>query len=124
MFLNVSNHPSNMWQQKQLDAAHEYGEIVDFGHPDIPAFATEDQMRKIVAKSACEIEALAPDVVFLAGEFTLVFMLADELLRRGVKVISATSERITEETKQDDGTMQKVSKYNFVQFRKYARYRE
>ena len=124
MFLNVSNHPSNMWQQKQLDAAREYGEIVDFGHPDIPACATEDKIREIASKTVREIEELKPDVIFLAGEFTIAFMLVDELLSRGFTVLAATSDRITEETELDDGTMQKVSKFEFIQFRPYARYRE
>ena len=124
MFLNVSNHPSNMWQQKQLDTAHEYGEIVDFGHPDIPTCATEDQIREIASKTVREIEELNPDVIFLAGEFTIAFMLVDELLSRGFTVLAATSERITEEVMQEDGTLKKVSKFTFVQFREYARYRE
>ena len=62
---------------------------------------------------AARIEALNADAVFLAGEFTFLFMLVDKLLKDGENVICACSRRETEEALRADGATEKRSVFVF-----------
>ena len=48
MFINLSNHPSQGWEERQIKAASRYGEIVDWPFPPIPAEEGEEYIRRIV----------------------------------------------------------------------------
>ena len=122
MLINCTNHPYEIWNAPQREAAKCFGEVKDLPFPSIDPAAESSDLRKIVADYAKRIETLAPDAVLVAGEFTFAFMLVDKLLRDGVKVLSACSKRITEEVKKADGTNEKKSVFLFERFREYAYY--
>ncbi|MBQ6441577.1 MAG: hypothetical protein IJJ13_03160 [Lachnospiraceae bacterium] len=122
MLINCTNHPYEIWNAPQREAAKCFGEVVDLPFPAIDPAAESSDLRKIVLDYAQKIEAMSPAAVLVAGEFTFVFMLVDKLLRDGVKVLSACSKRVTEEVKHPDGTNEKKSVFLFERFREYAYY--
>ncbi|MGQ9845864.1 MAG: CRISPR-associated protein, partial [Caldisericia bacterium] len=79
MLLNLSNHPKDKWQSKQLETAlKKYKSIVDLPFPSINPKANSYQVKKkaetylkkclsILAKSSDKFNA-----VHLMGEFTFV----------------------------------------------------
>ena len=123
MIINLSNHPSEGWQEKQRAAARCYGEIVDMPFPVIPAESGEGDIASFVRDYLGRIEALRPDAVFLMGEYTFVYMMAGELEERGIPALSSSSERIVTERTMEDGAIEKSTRFDFVRFRRYTRYR-
>ncbi len=124
MLINCTNHPYEIWNEPQRKAAEFYGEVMDLPFPQIDPSAESEDLRKIAAEYAEKIEALKPEAVLVAGEFTFQFMLVDKLLRDGVNVMTSCSKRVTEEVKRPDGTNEKRSVFLFERFRKYAYYEE
>ena len=122
MMIKCSNHPSNLWSPSQKEAAGVYGEILDIPFPQVDPRLDEAGLRQLVAEFATRIEALKAEAVFLAGEFTFLFMLVDKLLKDGENVICACSERKTEEVLRPDGASEKKAVFVFERFRKYSYY--
>lgn len=118
MLINLSNHPSQGWSREQTEAASAYGEIVDMAFPDVNPQWDE---REIAAKAdeICGRICGMDDVraVHVAGEPTLVFALVSRLLDRGVRCVSSTTERISQEL--PDG--RKLSAFRFVRLREFRR---
>lgn len=123
MLINFSNHPARMWQKKQYEEAiSSFGEIVDLPFPVVnPAF-DEEYIRTLAGDYLKKIEEIKPDAVMLSGEYTFTFMMANELLKRGITALAPTAERVAKETKQEDGTIRKTIDFDFVRFRKYTMY--
>ena len=55
MFINLSNHPSTNWSEKQLADARQYGDIVEYPFPDIPATEGEGYVASLSMEYAHEI---------------------------------------------------------------------
>ena len=123
MLLNCTNHPFEIWNEPQMEAAGKlYGEIVDLPFPQVsPAWSVHD-LRREVEDYAARIEAYQADAVLAAGEFTFLFMLVDKLLADGVNVICSCSRRNTVEVKNPDGSNEKKSVFFFEGFRPYEHY--
>ena len=119
MLINFSNHPYEIWIEKQREAAKQYGEVVDFPLPPITPDTDIEEMREMVRDCVEKIEAMKPAAVMAAGEFTLIFMLVDKLLQDGVKVICSCSQRQTIERKLPNGSNEKTSIFTFERFREY-----
>ena len=122
MFINFSNHPSEGWNPKQLEAASKYGEVVDVPFARVSSCATEEEIADIAQRSADLIMdsiTSADDVVMVQGEFTLTYALVKILKERGIKVLSACSERVATETTDEAGNKVKQSVFSFVKFREY-----
>ena len=122
MLINCSNHPSHLWGPSQREAASAYGEILDIPFPQVDPGLDEEGIRQLAGDYAARIEALNADAVFLAGEFTFLFMLVDKLLKDGENVICACSKRETEEVLRADGASEKRTVFLFERFRKYSYY--
>lgn len=122
MLINCSNHPSRMWGPSQREAARVYGEIVDIPFPQVDPRLDEEGIRKLVGDYAARIEAVRADAVFLAGEFTFLFMLVDKLLKDGENVICACAKRETKEILRPNGVTEKQAVFVFERFRKYGYY--
>ena len=120
MLINFSNHLSTKWSEKQLAAAlMTYGSVLDLPFPEIDASASENEICALALDKVSEIAALAPDAVLCQGEFSFTFAVAAELMRRGVPVICATSERRAFEVKAPDGSTHKQIVFRFEKFREY-----
>ena len=124
MLINCTNHPYEIWNESQREAAKRYGEVKDLPFPQIDPNAEINDLRGIAAEYTEKIEELKPEAVLVAGEFTFAFMLVDKLLQDGVNVMTSCSKRVTEEVKNADGTNEKKSVFKFERFRKYAYYEE
>jgi len=118
MFINFSNHSSENWSEKQRDAALEYGEIKDYPFPQVEADATEEMIKKLTMEIVGEIVDMNPSAVMCQGEFTLAYSVTSELQKRGIKVLSACSDRESVEWTDGDG-VHKESRFVFTRFREY-----
>lgn len=119
MLLNCSNHASQKWNIEQRKAAGKWGEIVDYPFPNVPANADETYIAEQAAVIAEDIKALQPSAVLCQGEFTLSYVLITKLLKTGIPVVAACSERKVEETVLADGSTEKRAAFHFVKFREY-----
>lgn len=118
MLINLSNHPSQYWGNKQLEAAREYGEIVDLPFPAIAPDASEMELQSLATESVQKILSLGSNsqiVVHIMGEMTFTFLVVSQLKEKGIKCVASTTERNA--TENGDGT--KLSEFSFVKFREY-----
>ena len=122
MFINFSNHPSARWDQAQLDAAREYGEIVDIPFPEVSPFAGEHDITVLAEESVSNVLKYADkgDAVMAQGEFTLTYSVINILKRKGIKVLSACSTRSVEESTDENGNTIRKSVFSFARFREYT----
>lgn len=118
LFINLSNHPSSSWSKEQIEAAGEFGKIVDMSFPLVaPDAATED------------VEALAKDIVdkimvyandndvtvHVMGEMGLTYKIVKKLRVFGIRCVCSTSYRIVE----DEGNGKRTVEFHFNKFRDY-----
>lgn len=135
MFINYTNHPSASWGEKQKMEASKYGEILDMQFPNISPQMTVQQLMK-AAGDACtdiikKIENEEHSAVLCQGEAVFTYMLVNNLLNRrisaykwqsglrGLKVLSAISQRKVIEITDGDVT-QKKTEFCFEGFREYS----
>ena len=117
VFVNLSNHPSSDWTEKQLKAAEKYGNVIDVNFPKIPPEADEQAISQIADQYVAMIRDMTKDksvTLHIMGEMTFVFRVVSRLNSLGITCVASTTERITYET--DAG---KLSEFHFVRFRKY-----
>ena len=118
-FVNLSNHPSSDWTEKQLKAAERYGKVVDVAFPAIPPEADERVISQMADHYVAIVHEMAKDkavTLHVMGEMTFVFRVVSQLEAMGVTCLASTTERIVHVT--DAG--EKISEFHFVRFRKYS----
>lgn len=116
--LNLSNHPSEFWGQKQLEAAKEYGEIKDIPFPNVLPDAGYSEILELAEQYVESILSIAENyhiTVHVMGEMTFCYLVVTKLKEKGIDCIASTSERISEEI--TDG--RKIIDFHFVKFRSY-----
>ena len=113
-FVNCSNHPSVRWAEDQLNAAKNFGDIVDIAFPNVSPKATHENVSRMAVDLAGQIETCHPNAVMVQGEMTLTYELVRRLKADGIVCLAACSERRTIE----NGNV-KTSVFEFVQFRSY-----
>ncbi len=117
IFLNLSNHPSSQWEENQIEAAKEYGEIEDMPFPAILPDATENETQEIAKDYLDKILEKAGNAnitVHIMGEMTFTYALVSLLKAEGITCLASTTNRIAEE----QGS-KKTSEFHFVRFREY-----
>lgn len=119
MLINISNHPSRFWKKKQLDAASEYGKIVDVDFPPVSPEWDETQVKAVGDKYVNKCVELIGDergrnAVHVMGELTLCFYMVNKLQSMGVTCVASTSQRQVNYTDH-----KKLSGFRFVKFRRY-----
>jgi len=123
MLINLSNHPYKYWLEGQIMIAkREFGEVIDLPFPDInpeakPAgikAAAEKYTEKIIRLSEKYNDTNKPFAVHLMGEMTFSFALVSMLLKKDIRCVASTTERITEQK-----DTRKISEFRFVRFRDY-----
>ena len=119
MFINLSNHGSEMWGKKQMEDARQYGEVVDLAFPPISVDISNDKMNSLVEEYLGKILKYEKPVVMLQGEFVFVYRLVTILKEKRIPVFACCSERISSETKQLDGSVKKVSQFVYGGLREY-----
>ena len=118
-FINHTNHPSNRWSAEQIAAAEVFGEILDLPFPAVNPHATSEEVRELVALNLQKILELEPAAVLCQGEFNYTFEMTARLKSFGIKVLAATTERVSTEEIQPDGSTRLTSTFRFVRFREY-----
>ena len=105
MFINFSNHPHENWDKNQIKAASEYGSIVDVPFPAVEALAGENEIAKLADEYVARMVSMleSDSAVMVQGEFTLTYAVINLLKKRGIKAISACSERDVVESIDDNG---------------------
>lgn len=115
MLINLSNHPSTKWSEKQLAATTSaYGTVTDIPFPHINPSATLDEVSMLVDDYISNIKKMPPATVHIMGELTFTHLFVCECERIGIKCVAATTDRLVEEV---EG--KKVVTFDFVQFRSY-----
>jgi hypothetical protein len=119
MFINLTNHPTTTWSEKQLCAAREYGEVLDVPFPEVDPTWTTAQVIEQAKSLTDEVLSLHPTTVLCQGEFTLTYHLVTAFKKKGLPVVSATSKRAVEEGQDIDGVNRRKYYFDFIQFREY-----
>lgn len=120
MFINFTNHRSELWSIEQREAAEKYGEITDIAFPAVdPSFGSETIFR-LAEKYAEMICSYKPDAVLVQGEMTLCYAVISILISKGINAVCATTERVTSTYLGQNGETVKKSEFSFVQFRSYG----
>ncbi len=114
IFINLTNHPSDKWDEKQIMAANQYGSIVDIPFPAIPAECDENYIKELGAELVKKILGNNPTAVLCQGEFTLAYYVISELRKKNIIVLAACSNRKVKE----DGN-KKIVEFSFERFREY-----
>lgn len=118
MFINLSNHPSSKWSEAQIEAAMQYGDIIDMPFPEVDPNSDEAYIANLAdeyCRKILDMEDGTPLTVHLMGEMTLAFALVARLKANGVVCLASTTERIVlEET---PGV--KTNVFRFARFRRY-----
>lgn len=118
VFVNLSNHPSESWENCQIEAAKKYGNIVDMNFPPIAPDSTEEDVHKLALQTADNIitqYGKASVTVHVMGEMTFAYDLINILKNHNIKCVASTTTRDTDDNK--DGS--KLSRFHFVKFREY-----
>lgn len=116
--VNLSNHPSCNWCEKQRNEALKYGEIVDIPFPDVDANGDEiyiENLTECYLNKLQSICAIGLVTIHLMGELTLTFSLLKRLQEKEILCIASTSKRIVKEYPNG----RKEVTFQFERFRKY-----
>lgn len=125
MFINLSNHPSDLWGKEQQTAARSWGDIYDIPFPQIDPAISENALDHLVEEylqQIIEYRKQAPAasfIVMVQGEFVFSFRLIIQLKKLGIRVVAAQSRRIVRESSDESGNYIKESHFQFVGFREY-----
>lgn len=121
MLLNLTNHPSKNWDEKQIEMAESrFGNIVDIPFPQVDPKADEteindlanhyyDKCLKLLAASKDKNNAL-----HIMGELTFCFSVVNKLQKKGIRCIASTTRRKTLQ----NGNL-RTSEFTFSRFREY-----
>lgn len=118
LFINLSNHPSSTWQPAQLEAARQYGEIMDIDFPAVDALCEPERVDHLANQYAQDIiNRGAPTCItaHVMGEMTLTFRIVELLKAQGIRCVASTTERIVTDLTDN----RKETQFSFVQFREY-----
>ncbi|MBE5864580.1 MAG: hypothetical protein E7292_00010 [Lachnospiraceae bacterium] len=128
MFINFSNHSSNMWCDEQMNAARSYGEICDVEFPDVSVTATEDdiialatEQIDLLEKAAASVgKSLSQTTIMCQGEFSLTYAMVSRIKAKypECKMVCALSKRQVVEQQQGSTTVKNVL-FDFCGFREY-----
>ncbi|MDR1170431.1 MAG: CRISPR-associated protein [Prevotellaceae bacterium] len=117
MLINLSNHLSGKWSPEQLQAAAQFGKIVDLPFPNVSPDGDDAYIQALSNEYISKIEQAAGNnraAVHVMGEMTFTFVIVSALIRKGFTCIASTTERTVRE---ENG--EKITKFEFKQFRKY-----
>lgn len=117
VFVNLTNHPSEKWDENQRAEALAFGSIIDIPFPAVDSASNEQLIAKLVdeyEKTILNKAAGYTPVVHIMGEMNFTYALVKRLRQQGIVCVASTTERVVEE---HDG--QKTSTFRFVKFRRY-----
>lgn len=114
IFVNFTNHPSDVRTEKQREEALKYGEIIDIKFPKVKASGSREYIEVLAEENVRQILEYSPAAVLCQGEFCLAYHVIRKLKEKGIVVLAACSERIVTESEN-----KKEVTFVFEQFREY-----
>lgn len=121
LLVNHTNHPVSTWPPAQRRAAAGiYAQVVDLPAPLVTAECSERELEEMARTRAEEILAMQPTAVLCQGEYCYTYAVVSRLRQAGVTVLAACSERVVEESREEDGSIRRVSRFVFSRFRRYS----
>ena len=121
ILINCSNHPSSKWSSEQRQG---WDEIIDVPFPNVePDWDTNDliyqETIRNLWKNIVDIVRTREEVVYLyiAGEYTLCYEVVMMATKWMIPIAIPTTKREVVETKNEDGSTTKTSKFEFVRWR-------
>jgi len=122
MLLNLSNHPSHLWDEQQVvQATKLYGKIEDIPFPTISPTEDTDAVTWLAESylNICQEKLKSStdkiNAVHLMGELTFTFALVVRLQRCNILCVASTAKRDV----LDYGNGQKKVSFDFISFREY-----
>ncbi|MDR3129376.1 MAG: CRISPR-associated protein [Tannerellaceae bacterium] len=119
MLINLSNHPSHLWSEKQWKAAMVYGEVVDIPFPDVDPEGDELYIHSLSFEYVMKILNIKKEeenvTVHIMGEMTLSYSLIHALSSENISCIASTTLRNVISFSNDV----KETQFVFSRFRKY-----
>ena len=118
VLVNISNHPSTNWSEKQKEG---WKEIVDIPFPKIDPRASEEEIIQMVGDLHKKLLKEGYRNIMIQGEFSFVsaFLLRNSACENShFKFWVPTTDRKVTEIKNPDGTVTKKSEFRFVQWRR------
>lgn len=119
MFINLSNHPSTKWSDKQLQSAKKYGEIMDVPFPEVDPHGSSEDIDELVQNYFAKIMEYDNPVIMLQGEYLFTYRLVNKLKEAGLTVLAGCSDRRTVEYVDENGFTDRRSEFEFVEFKEY-----
>lgn len=119
IFINCSNHPSRYWSREQIEAAEQYGEVVDIRFPIVDPGMNEEEIAALAERMSRKILYYRPDTVMCQGEFTLTYAIVQRLKGEKIRVMAACSKREVKEIHVPSGIRKEVT-FRFERFREYV----
>lgn len=118
-FINISNHPSSIWSAKQINAAIQYGKIIDIAFPAVDAMASKEDLMNIADSVVEKVQVITQgnitSTIHVMGEMCLTYSLVKRLKSLGYRCVASTAQRNA--IAYSDGS--KTSIFDFVSFREY-----
>lgn len=118
IFINLSNHPSKNWDKQQINAAKQYGEIIDIKFPAVDPNISEKDITTLSDKVVDNILSKYKNshiYIHIMGEMTLTYKIVQRLKANDIVCLASSTDRIVEDV--SDG--EKLVKFDFVRFREY-----
>ncbi len=122
MLLNLSNHPSDLWDENQLKAATDnFGKVADLPFPEISPEADSASIEALAHHYCKKVlnllssSSYAHSAVHLMGEMTFTYCLTGLLQQSGVRCVASTTVRKV----LNGQNGQKTVSFEFRQFRDY-----
>ena len=119
MFINISNHRSDRWGEKQLQMASRFGEIIDIPFPEVDPYGTSEYIDELVEEYFEKIMKYDRPTVMLQGEYLFTYRLVRRLKDAGIRVVAGCSDRRTIEYINENGFTERKSEFEFVGFKEY-----
>lgn len=120
MLINLTNHPSEQWSEKQKRAAQVlFGGVVDYPFPDVDPEAETEEVWELAGRIVEDVLGRWSGqriTVLVQGEFTLTVALVYMFERAGVECVCATARRQVE----DLGGGRTLRRFEFCGFRRYG----
>lgn len=113
-FIDFTNHPSALWDERQRAEALKYGTIRDIPFPAVEPLGDSSYIEKLAVFYINAILELCPKAVLCQGEFCLAYHVIKGLQEKGIVVLAACSERIVTEV-----GGKKTATFIFRLFRRY-----
>ncbi len=123
MLINLTHHPFAAWPDEQKRAVERYGNITDLPFPRVAPEAGAEDVAALAEQYIVRCTKLMAEkndkqnAVHIMGEMTFVYQFVRQATERGFTCLASTTRRAVDW----DETGNKVSRFEFIRFRKYER---